>query len=199
MQLTANGVVANSLAGTRVLFDGLPAPLIYTATRQISAIVPYSVDGATETALQVECLGYRSTGLRIPVARSFPGIFTQDSSGKGQASASNSDGTVNNIVHPVPRGSIVSVFATGEGQTAPAGSDGSIAGESNLRRPILPVTALVGGQDAEVLYAGSAGGQVAGLLQVNLRVPDGLQPGPAVPVVIKIGDTSQPGVTLAIQ
>ena len=43
------------------------------------------------------------------------------------------------------------------------------------------------------------GGQVFGLLQVNMRVPLSAPTGSAVPVRIAIGGSSQSGVTLAVQ
>jgi len=62
------------------------------------------------------------------------------------------------------------------------------------------VSVTIGGQPAEVLYAGSAPGLVAGLLQVNARVTDGIPSGDAVPVVLSIGSASSPStVTMAVQ
>jgi len=40
---------------------------------------------------------------------------------------------------------------------------------------------------------------VAGLLQVNARIPLGIAPSTATPVTIAIGGNSQPGVTMAVQ
>jgi len=58
----------------------------------------------------------------------------------------------------------------------------------------------VDGQDAVVLYAGSAPGLVAGVLQVNFRLPPKVRPGAAVPLLLKIGRfSSQSGVTLAVR
>ena len=65
--------------------------------------------------------------------------------------------------------------------------------------PHKPVSVTIGGRNAEVLYAGSAPGMVAGLLQINARVPDDLAGG-ALPVIISIGGrNSQAGVTVSIQ
>ena len=48
-------------------------------------------------------------------------------------------------------------------------------------------------------YAGAAPGQVAGLLQVNVRIPADAGSG-AVPIEIQVGDaTSQPGMTIAVK
>jgi len=198
MELRLDGLVSTALASTRVLFDGLPAPMVYTTSTQVSAIVPYAVDGRSDTAVQVEYLGLRSAPQTVQVASSAPAIFTADSSGVGQASAINSDGSVNAPGRPAARGDVISIYGTGEGQTSPGGVDGLVI-DGSLRRPILPVSATIDGKAAEVLYAGSAGGQVSGVLQVNLRIPANVSPGPAAAVLIQIGETSQAGVTIAIQ
>jgi uncharacterized protein (TIGR03437 family) len=69
---------------------------------------------------------------------------------------------------------------------------------ANLK-PVLDVSATIGGLPATVIYAGSAPGLVAGVLQVNLRVPDNAPSG-AAPVVLKIGNSaSRPDVTVSIR
>ena len=111
----------------------------------------------------------------------------------------NQDGTINGPDNPATRGDVVSIYATGEGQTTPPGTDGFIVGAANLCRPIQAVTVSIGGQPAEVLYAGSAGDAVAGLLQVNARIPFGIAPGTAAAVTISNGGSSQANVTMAVQ
>jgi uncharacterized protein (TIGR03437 family) len=93
----------------------------------------------------------------------------------------------------------IQIYATGEGQTSPPGVTGSIIG-TNLKKPVLPVTASIGGQDAVVQYAGSAGSSVAGLLQVNVLVPQSATPGSSVPIAITVGGAAtQTGMTIAVQ
>ncbi len=87
----------------------------------------------------------------------------------------------------------VSLYATGEGQTAPAGVDGKLAG-STAPHPLLPVSVTVGGIQAPVQYQCGAPGEVAGLMQVNVQIPSGVRPGGYVPVVLQVGDgSSTPG------
>jgi uncharacterized protein (TIGR03437 family) len=62
------------------------------------------------------------------------------------------------------------------------------------------VKVAIGGQDALVQFAGSAGNAVAGLFQVNAVVPQTVTPGTAVPIAISVGGVaSQSGVTIAVQ
>jgi uncharacterized protein (TIGR03437 family) len=128
--LVENGQITTELAGARVLFDGVAAPLIYVSASQINAIVPYSVAGQTTTEVQVESAGAWSNMVTLDVAEASPGIFTVTQAGSGQAAALNveADGslTVNNAANAVGRGGVVVLYATGEGQTSPAGVDGEI-------------------------------------------------------------------------
>jgi uncharacterized protein (TIGR03437 family) len=77
--------------------------------------------------------------------------------------------------------------------------DGAVTG-AVLGKPKLPVTTTIGGAAAEVAYAGAAPGLMAGVFQVNLKVPESATPGPEVPVQIRVGQNSSPaGVTLAVR
>jgi uncharacterized protein (TIGR03437 family) len=198
--LDQNGRVATMLADTRILFDGVPAPLISVSQTQSSCVVPYSVAGKTTTALEVEFEGGRSQPVILAVAPARPGIFTAKSTGSGQGAILNQDGTPNSTANPARAGSVVVLFATGEGQTSPPGVDGKLSDPNALARPVLPVSARIGGVNAVVEYAGGAPGLVAGVLQMNVRVPPNVTPGPAVAVEITVGGVpSSPGVTLAVQ
>src|SRR5437764_174316 len=98
----------------------------------------------------------------------------------------NDTGCCNSGRNPSMRGSMATLFATGEGQTTPRGVDGSISRYrpgSALPKPLLPVSVTVGGVPAEVVYAGEAADQVAGSLQVNFRIPRNAPVGEAVPLV----------------
>jgi uncharacterized protein (TIGR03437 family) len=191
-----SGRFGTSLAGTRVLFNGIPAPMIYTWATQASAIVPYNLSGNTG-GLQIEYQGAKSDPIAVSVAPSAPGMFTLDSTGKGQAAAFNEDGSLNTASRPAKVGTIVSFYATGEGQTSPSGVDGQPAAPP-LPKPLLSVQVTIDGKTAEVTYAGGAPGMVAGLMQINARIPSNAQVG-TVPVVITVGSaSSQPGVTIAV-
>jgi uncharacterized protein (TIGR03437 family) len=197
-QLPAYSPTSTVLDGTGVLFDGTPAPLLYGAPNQVNAIAPYSIDKKVSTQVQVTQRGQAIADLQLSVADASPAIFTTDGSGVGQGAILNQDSTVNSPSNPAGKGSVIVMFATGAGQTDPAGIDGQIAGDT-LPKPLLGVSAQIAGLDAKVLYAGAAPGMVAGVLQVNCIVPLDSPSGFAVPIVLLVGKTSSPaGVTLAI-
>ena len=189
---------ATELGGTKVSVNGIAAPILYTSSTQVAAIVPYAISGTT-TQVTVTYQGQASDAFTVPVAPSAPSFFTSNQTGAGQAAAINAvDGTVNAAANPVKIGGYISLYATGEGQTNPASVDGKIAGPTSAH-PILPVSVTVDGIPATVQYAGSAPGLVAGLMQVNVEIPSGVQPGGYVPVVLQVGDhSSSPAVWIAV-
>jgi uncharacterized protein (TIGR03437 family) len=185
----ANGQFDTQLGGTAVSFNGIAAPVLYASATQVAAVAPYAL-GGTMAQVTVTYQGRASPVFAVPVAPSAPGLFTLNQTGAGQAAAINAvDGSVNTAVNPVAAGSYISLFATGEGQTSPPGVDGRL-GDLTSTRPVLPVSVTVGGIAAAYQYAGSLQGQVAGLMQVNVKIPDGVQPGGYVPVVLQVGDAS---------
>ncbi len=198
LQLTPDGQrVTTSLAGTRILFGGVAAAMIYTSANQTSAVVPYVVGGRSTTEVVVEFEGRASNKVTLPVAPSAPGVFTLSSSGVGQGAILNQDYTVNGASRPATKGSVVIVYATGGGQTIPPSEDCRVI--SQLATLALPVSVRIGGSEAEVLYAGAAPGLVSGVVQINAKIPDGAEAGLAVPVTVTVGAAaSQAGVTLAI-
>ncbi len=95
------------------------------------------------------------------------------------AAAVNENGTINSAANPAPQGSFVSIFATGFGPVRPMPSDGAII---DLPLPEnaepaavywITVSGIGGGaiHQLEVTYAGPAPFQVAGVSQVNFRLP----------------------------
>ena len=194
----SDGLYDPQLAGTSVTINGLQAPMIYAWATQTAAVVPYGITGTT-ALVSVAYQGQSSAALSVPVASSAPGIFSFDSTGKGQAAAINQDGfTINGAANPAKVGDVISLYATGEGQTTPFGTDGKPASDS-LPHPNLSVGVTIGGQTAQVQYAGGAPGEVAGVVQVNVQIPAGIQTGNAVPVVLSVGNvSSQAGVTVAV-
>ena len=194
----SDGLYDAQLAGTSIQFNGISAPMIYTSSTQVAAIVPYGVTGAS-AQVTVTYQGQTSAPMTAAVAASAPGLFTLSSTGQGQAAAVNQDGSINTPSAPAPIGSILSLYATGEGRTSPTGVDGKPA-TAPLPTPILPVSVSIGGVTINDLqYHGGAPGEVAGLLQINVQIPVGITAGSAVPVLIRIGNaTSQAAVTIAV-
>jgi uncharacterized protein (TIGR03437 family) len=200
LALTNPRLVANSLAGVHVLFDGVPAPVLYASAGQVNVVVPYAVAGESSTEVQVEYLGSVSPPASLPIAATAPAIFTLDASGTGPGAILNAaDESVNSAANPAARGDWVSIFATGAGVTTPAGVDGLLPTGPSYQ-PNAQVSVSIGGLPCQLNYKGAAPGLVSGLLQINAQVPAAVTPGPSVPVQVAIGTaSSQSGVTLAVR
>ena len=194
-----SGQISTELSGTTVSFNNFAAPILYTSATQVAAVVPYAVSGSA-ARVTVTYQGQVSADFTVPVATTAPNLFTSNQAGWGQAAAINAvDGTVNTPVNAVKIGGYISLYVTGEGQTIPSGVDGKL-GDSSPAHPVLPVSGTVGGIQAPVQYAGSVPGQVAGLSQVNVQIPSGVQPGGYVPVILHVGDrTSGTAVWIAVR
>jgi uncharacterized protein (TIGR03437 family) len=205
LTLDSNGNVATSIGGVTVSIGGTLAPLVYASSSQINAIVPYEVIGLSTANVIVNYLGVRSNGYGMETAAAAPGIFTQSSSGSGPGTILNQDYTVNGPNNPAARGSSITIYMTGEGQTNPNGVDGKMTTANTsgagpvTPAPLLQVSALIGGVPALVEFAGEAPGVVSGVLQVNVQIPANTPTGD-VPISVSVGtSSSQPGVTVSVQ
>jgi uncharacterized protein (TIGR03437 family) len=133
-------------------------------------------------------------------------LFTLDSSGAGPGAILNVDPvtgavSVNGPQNPTPSGGIITVYLTGAGQTVPPSVDGVVA-ERAGQLP-LPVEASLDWPaylPVQVLYAGPAPGIVAGVSQVNLRMPDSPMPSGAHALYVSVGGIwSQSAATVSIR
>ena len=167
--------------------------------------------GAVRLAVRTADTGELVAGGSFLVSSVGPGIFTANAQGTGQAAAVNQDGTINSTSNPAPAGSIVSIYATGQGQVSPAVVDGTAAGSSPLSNTIaVPTTsgttclnsqpsmcvALGSSGFGDVKYSGLAPGFI-GLWQINVLVPQGATG--AVPVRVVINGTPSNTVTIAVR
>jgi uncharacterized protein (TIGR03437 family) len=206
VQLTPYTVVSSthvttSLAGTQIFFNGIPAPILYTWANQVGAVVPFGVSGNTKLTAQNG--NQTSAAVTVATAAAAPALFTADFSGKGQAVANNVSGTRNSAATPASAGSVITLIGTGGGPTSPGLPDGSLGAGMGLgvAPPQLaaPVSVTIGGQTAQVGYAGAAPGIVAGVIQINATIPSGVAAGSAVPVVLTVAGIPSPaGVTIAV-
>jgi uncharacterized protein (TIGR03437 family) len=185
----SNGVIAPGQVlsiygrhlGGRVLMNGVPAQVTASQDNEIRVVAPYDLAPGTEATLEVEHQGRRSKRVTMSVVASDPAIFGTSQYGTGIAQARNEDGTTHGSEHPAARGSVVTLYTTGVGLTD------------------MTVEVHIGGQPAEVVST-QVSGTRPGVIEVQVRVPETVQPAPFQPVVLHVGNLfSQPGVGLAIQ
>jgi uncharacterized protein (TIGR03437 family) len=147
------------LAGSRILINGLLAPLLSAGPTQINAQVPYEVPPGIATVVAIEGNSV-STPVALQIQETAPGIFA----------VLNQDGTVNGPTHAAASGSTLLVLLTGLGPTEPSLPTGVAAPAGQPVSALAPLSATLGGQPAPVLAAGLEPGLV-GVFLVTLSVP----------------------------
>ena len=178
MLIALRGAGTSSAEGVEVLFEQIAAPILSVSATQLVIQAPAAIAAKQSVQIDVRAAGISIGAITVNVAPATPALFADAT---GQAAATNADGGLNSTSNPASRGSIVTLYGTGEG----------VGG--------LPVSVTIGGFGAEVLYAGPAAGYL-GLLQLNVRVPSGYFAGGALPVTLIVGQAaSQAGVTITVQ
>lgn len=162
----------------KLSFSGQQSTIFYADAGQINALAPATLSTGTDAEVDISVGGNMQSTTSVQIVDAAPGIFTT-ANGIGQAAAVNQDGSLNSTSNPAVRGSILSLYATGGGQS-------------------LGASVTIGGQTADVLYGGPAPG-FPGLMQINARVPALAPPG-SIPIILTVGmASSQDGVTVAVK
>ena len=196
--IDSNRTIADTLGGTTVTVGGILAIPLFVSNSQINMILPFTLGTSGNAALQVQYNGLTSAQWKIPLAPADVQIFTVDSSGSGPGAILNQDYSVNTAISPAQPGSIVSIYGTGGGMLTPAVTADAVAGNT-LSSVALPYSAMINGEDAAVIYAGSAPGLVYGVDQFNIQLPNDVPSG-AQKIVLKVGNSaSQPDVTVFVK
>ncbi len=199
-----------TLNGAQVSLGGLPMPLLYASATQINAIVPQALKPGAAYPLVVTTGMIQSTPVQLTTVGSQPGIYTVDESGSGPGVIANAlTGQLISTSNPAHSADYLVIYCTGlgpliggNGETEPG--DGVAAPSSPLFHTTGTVTATIGGVAAPVSFAGLTP-TLAGLYQVNVQLPPGVQPGNAVPVVVTVADAAtgatakSNSVTIAVQ
>jgi uncharacterized protein (TIGR03437 family) len=195
------------LGEVRVLIGDQAAPLFYAGREQINAQVPFELPADRQLQVYVETDGVPSAPEPLVTVSNQPGIFTLPPEfGKQQGAIliANTDRLAMRAMpgvpsQPVTVGTVVSIFCTGLGATEPAAASGQPGpGAEPLARVKTQVGVAIGGQPANVSYAGMAPGLV-GVYQVNAEVPPGVSPGDQVPVVITQAGARSNTATIAVR
>jgi uncharacterized protein (TIGR03437 family) len=194
--------------------DTIASALYQVSPGQINFQIPSGSDiGSNSISVRLADTGELLAGGTVLVAANSPGFFTLSQDGKGQAAARNQDGiTVNGPANPAPRGSIISLYGTGQGQVSPAVPDGAGAPSTPAATTVAVPTSdaktcltvqpsvcvAIGASFGDIQFSGLAPNYV-GLWQLNVRIPTDSLTGNAVPVKVVINGTSSNLFTIAIK
>jgi uncharacterized protein (TIGR03437 family) len=198
---------ADTLGGTTVKITDSAgvtraAQIFYVSPVQASILIPAGVAPGTAT-LTITNSNQAPVSMPVLIGPVAPGLFTANSTGQGVAAAQSirvhADGT-----QEAPQN--VAVFDTGQNLWVPAPID---LGEptdavylllygTGIRHWAAMPTSTIAGKTVALAFAG-AQGSFAGLDQVNLLLPAGLQGAGTVNLVLTVDGTAANTVTLAIR
>jgi uncharacterized protein (TIGR03437 family) len=175
-----------SLAGREVVVnDEIVAALYFVSPAQVSLQVPSASPlGSNRLAVRLAETGELIAGGSLLVASTAPGLFSANADGQGQAVAVNQDGKTNSSANPAAKGSVVTLYGTGQGQVSPAVADGAGAPSGSLSSTVAVPTSdgkacvttqpsmcvAVGSSFGDIQFSGLAPGLV-GLWQINVKIP----------------------------
>jgi uncharacterized protein (TIGR03437 family) len=199
-QVQPDQTLSQTLGGVQVLVNGIPCPLLYVSDDQINAIAPYALYTKDAASVAVRYMGVSSDEAPLQVSPSAPGVFSVSQAGAGPGAILNQDLSVNTSANPATKGTYISVFAGGGGQSTPQGIDGLLTAPGAFPPLLLPVSVTIGGVAAtDIQYAGPAPGFPNGALQVNVRIPATVGSGD-LPVALTVGaGSSQTGLTVSVR
>jgi uncharacterized protein (TIGR03437 family) len=201
----AQGQIPAQLAGVQVSIDNQAVPVLYVQSRQINVVAPTNLTVGGSTGIEVTYKGQQFGPFLTAVTYATPGIFRLRVGQAAEAVAMNRDWTLNGPSNPAPRGSVMTVWTTGYGNTAPSCVSGGL--NDPQAEPLSPgVNAMIydGSEVYPVAYAGSSPALVCGIVQVNFQIPVTAGPGPYwilpwVEMGTGIGAETPVGATIFVQ
>jgi len=169
-------------------------PMVYTSDGQVAAILP-STTPAGPATLTVAYNGRTDPGgystIQFTVAKSSFGVYTTSSRGVGPGIFTALDNSLKTFAASAKPGEVVTVWGTGLG--AISGPDSVVPATF----PSFPnVQVWVGGQSAQIIYAGRSG-CCAAVDQIAFVVPP-VADGCNVPVTVVSGGVSSNTVALPV-
>ena len=169
------GQAPAELAGLRVLFDDIPGRLLYVSPRQINVVVPFLTARSQAVILRIEKNGRLIAIHRLGATQRTPRIFVKGEPDPASYAlipvANNEDGSSNSPQSPASPGSLVTLFLNGAGAQRTPVEDGAVSHQPLLPLDV-PVTVSIRDLPLEVVSASAAEGQVAGVWQLKVRIPE---------------------------
>lgn len=187
------------LGGVQVLFNGKPAPLLYTSPTQVNLQVPYNLENS-EYRMTIQRGDLVSAPASLGVGSASPAIATLSGTGTGagQVYRMNATPAFATPDNPVHEGETVLVVATGLGATNPLVDEGKTVGGDAPPVVGANLQVSIGGKNATGAQAYLAPGQI-GIYFVTATVAEGTPKGEAVPLVVRAYGIDSQTVTVSVQ
>jgi len=175
-------------SGVNVLIGGLAANLFYVSPTQINFLVP-SILIPGPTRIQVVLNGIAGPSVPFMLAAASPALFELDPK---TVIATRLDGSLITAAAPAQPGEILTLYATGLGDTIPPVIYSNVAVAAATLQLLSKFKVLLDGTPVDsslILYAGIAPGY-AGLYQINVQLPNTVGSNPDLQ--IGLGDALSP-------
>ncbi len=157
-----------SINNVGVTIGGIAAPLFYVSPGQINAQIPFELEESRQYEVSVHSSGMLSSPQTIDVAPAAPGLAaTSDGAVIAQHWPDYSEVSAD---APASPGEYIILYLVGMGATENPVASGSPTPFDPLSQVKASTTVTVGGQQAQVFFAGLTPGWV-GLYQVNIQIP----------------------------
>jgi len=187
------------LDGVKVMLDGNAVPLLAVAntsgTEQVNFQVPFDLAGRNSVSLVVSRNGQQGLPVNVPLLAVQPAIYS--SGGTAAIVVHNVGYTLVTRENPLVPGEVAFLYASGLGQVSNPPAAGVGAPLQPLSEALLKPSLSLGNRPAEVLFAGLAPG-LAGVFQVNFRVPAGVASG-SQPLVLTSGALASPVLVVPVR
>jgi uncharacterized protein (TIGR03437 family) len=170
----------------------------YVSTTQVNVYVPWELTGYPSANVKMIYAGsdpiYSNVISNVPVSTYTPAFFMYNSGSVFIAdSLDNTTYALISTANPATPGEVLQLYCNGLGPTAnqPASGNPAPSGSlANLATTTTPVTVSIGGQNAQVLFAGLEPPYV-GLYLVDIIVPSGVAAGNQ-PITVSVGGKTSP-------
>ena len=193
-----------TLADVQVLLNGNPTPLFAVGPQQINFQVPMSTPLGDATLEVVQVSTQQTLGsFPMKIVQYLPGLFKADPpvhtslpapdpclGPNGicyQVLANNQDGTLNSTANPAARGTVISLFGTGQGYVDSAPADGDLTPDAQIATSWMPQVIvgaqILDSQSGAVMFSGLAPGMV-GIWRIDVKIPMTTPPGTSIVAVL---------------
>ena len=157
--------------GTFITVGGLQAPLDFLSSGQIDAVIPFELAPNQQYPILVSANNAFTLPDVLDVVPVQPAIAGLGDAGSHIIAQHSVDYSLVTETSPAKPGEVLIIYLLGLGATNPSVASGAAApGTPPLAMTTNPVTLSVGGQNAQVFFAGLTPG-LAGLFQIDFMVP----------------------------
>lgn len=188
-----------TLGGASLTIGGIAAPLYYSSAGQINAQVPIELPANSRlpAVIRLNLPGIAAITVPETIALDLvrPGIFLADAT---QGVVVDVQNRLVNASAPAAANDVVVIYATGLGATNPQAETGKAAPSNPPGVVVVTPVVTIGGRTATVEFAGLTPGFV-GLYQINVRIPSGVTPGSAVPLIVSQNGIPSNTVNMAVR